>query len=124
MVVGEGYVAIVLKTLERAVADGDPIRAVLRGIGVSSDGRGKSLWAPRAEGQIEAMRRAYSPEVAIDRLQYVEAHATSTALGDATELETLGRVLEGHSSPPGQDLASAVSSSTSGTRSKRLDWSG
>src|SRR4029077_10165416 len=43
----DGYAAIVVKTLARARADGDRIQGVIRGIGVSSDGRGKSLWAPR-----------------------------------------------------------------------------
>ena len=48
----EGYVALVMKTLKRAIADGDPIQAVVRGLGVATDGRGKSLWAPRKEGQL------------------------------------------------------------------------
>ncbi len=59
LVIAEGYIAIVMKTLERAIADGDPIQAVVRGAGISSDGKGKSLWAPRKEGQIKAMERAY-----------------------------------------------------------------
>ncbi len=59
IVCGEGYVALVMKTLDRALDDGDRIWSVIRGLGVSSDGRGKSLWAPRKEGQIKAMQRAY-----------------------------------------------------------------
>jgi acyl transferase domain-containing protein/NAD(P)-dependent dehydrogenase (short-subunit alcohol dehydrogenase family) len=96
----DGYAAIIVKTLDRAVADGDCIRAVIRGIGLSSDGRGKSLWAPRKEGQIEAIRRAYSNGVDPSRLQYIEAHGTSTQLGDATELQSLTEVL-GPSIPSG-----------------------
>ncbi|QDV40774.1 Mycocerosic acid synthase [Stieleria neptunia] len=89
LVAAEGYVVAVVKTLERALADKDPIRAVIRGIGVSSDGKGKSLWAPRREGQIAAVRRAYSAEVTPSSVQYVEAHATSTPVGDSTEINSL-----------------------------------
>ncbi|PAY17923.1 hypothetical protein CKO51_18065 [Rhodopirellula sp. SM50] len=89
LVAAEGYVVAVVKTLERALADKDPIRAVIRGIGVSSDGKGKSLWAPRREGQIAAVRRAYSAGVAPGSVQYVEAHATSTPVGDSTEINSL-----------------------------------
>jgi acyl transferase domain-containing protein/NAD(P)-dependent dehydrogenase (short-subunit alcohol dehydrogenase family) len=96
LVSGEGYVAIVVKTLERAQADGDPIQCVIRGIGVSSDGRGKSLWAPRKEGQLLAIRRAYEHGLDLGRLQFVEAHATSTRVGDMTELKALAEVLDGH----------------------------
>ena len=99
MIVGEGYVVTLLKMLRRAEADGDRILAVIPGIGISSDGRGKSLWAPRHEGQIKAIQRAYGPEVAMDRLQYIEAHATSTFLGDVTEVTALTAALEGRLAP-------------------------
>jgi acyl transferase domain-containing protein/NAD(P)-dependent dehydrogenase (short-subunit alcohol dehydrogenase family)/3-hydroxymyristoyl/3-hydroxydecanoyl-(acyl carrier protein) dehydratase len=95
LVGGEGFVALVVKALDRAIADGDPIHAVISGIGIASDGRGKSLWAPRKEGQIEAIRRAYSGGLDIGRLQYIEAHATSTKVGDATELAALAGALKG-----------------------------
>ncbi len=95
MIVGEGYVALLLKRLGRAIADKDRILAVLPGIGVSSDGHGKSLWAPRQEGQIKAIQRAYSPEVSMAQLQYIEAHGTSTSLGDVTEINALTSVLQG-----------------------------
>ena len=103
MVVGEGYVVLVLKTLGRAIADNDRIQAVIPAIGMSSDGRGKSLWAPRLEGQVKAIERAYGPEVSMGRLQYIEAHATSTFLGDVTELQALRSVLNGQL-PPGMKL--------------------
>jgi acyl transferase domain-containing protein len=99
----DGYAAVIVKTLDRAVADGDRIRAVIRGIGLSSDGRGKSLWAPRKEGQIEAIRRAYSDGVDPSGIQYIEAHGTSTQLGDATELQSLAEVL-GPAIPSGRKI--------------------
>ncbi|MDR0390887.1 MAG: phosphopantetheine-binding protein, partial [Planctomycetaceae bacterium] len=92
LIVGEGYVTVILKSLPHALRDGNPIYALVRGIGISSDGKGKSLWAPRSEGQIESIRRAYSDSKVLEGLQYIECHATSTHLGDATELESLTTV--------------------------------
>ena len=56
---GEGIGMIVLKRLEDAVRDGDRIYAVIRGVGVASDGRGVGVMAPRVEGEELALRRAY-----------------------------------------------------------------
>jgi len=103
LIVAEGCVALIVKTLDRAVADGDPIWAVIRGLGVSSDGKGRSLWAPRSEGQIEAIRRAYASDAEMADLQYVEAHATATQLGDATEIASLTAALKG-AFPPGKKI--------------------
>ncbi|HUQ68419.1 MAG TPA: beta-ketoacyl synthase N-terminal-like domain-containing protein, partial [Planctomycetaceae bacterium] len=94
LISSDGYAAVILKTLPRALADGDNIRAVIRGIGVSSDGRGKSLWAPRKEGQILAVHRAYGKGVDPSWLQYIECHATSTQVGDSTELSALTLALK------------------------------
>jgi acyl transferase domain-containing protein len=96
LVTAEGYVVVIVKTLRRALADGNPVHAVIRGIGVSSDGRGKSLWAPREEGQAEAIRRAHGGWLDPARLGYVEAHATSTSVGDATEVRALAGALRDH----------------------------
>ncbi|MDZ4657544.1 MAG: C45 family autoproteolytic acyltransferase/hydrolase [Bythopirellula sp.] len=103
LICGEGYAAIVLKTLSRALADSDEIHAVIRGLGISSDGKGKSLWAPRKEGQMEAMKRAYRVGADISKLQYLEAHSTATQLGDATELNTITEILSQHF-PPGKKI--------------------
>jgi len=89
LIIGEGCVVLLLKRLSDALRDGDSVHAVIRGVGVASDGRGKSLWAPRKEGQMKAIARAYSSREAMRAIQYVEAHATSTKLGDATEMEAL-----------------------------------
>ena len=95
MVVGEGNVVFILKRLEDAIRDKDDIKAVIAGYGIASDGKGKSLWAPRKEGQIEAMRRAYVSGLKPAEIDYIEGHATSTALGDATEMEALTAVFGG-----------------------------
>src|SRR3546814_2895901 len=56
---GEGVGMLVLKRRADAERDGDRIYAVVRGIGTASDGRAKGLLAPRLEGELLAMRRAY-----------------------------------------------------------------
>lgn len=88
LVSSEGYVAIVITTQVKAEQHSLPILGVVRGVGMASDGKGRSLWAPRMEGQVLALQRAYGDAAVLD-IDYMEAHATSTQLGDATELETL-----------------------------------
>ena len=95
MVPADGYAAVVVKTLPRAIADGDQVYGVVGALGLSSDGRGKGFWAPRQEGQVAAVHRAYEHGIDPARLQYVEAHATSTQLGDTTEMATLDESLGG-----------------------------
>ena len=56
---GEGLGVVVLKRLADALADGDRIYAVVRGVGQASDGRGHGLLAPSVEGETLAIRRAY-----------------------------------------------------------------
>lgn len=88
LVSSEGYVAVVITTQAKAEQYSLPILGVVRGVGMASDGKGRSLWAPRMEGQVLALQRAYRDAIVLD-IDYMEAHATSTQLGDATELETL-----------------------------------
>jgi acyl transferase domain-containing protein len=59
MLIGEGLGMLVLKRLEDAERDGDTIYALIKGVGTSSDGRFKSVYAPRPSGQAMAMNRAY-----------------------------------------------------------------
>ena len=103
-VMGEGAGAIVLKRLVDAIADGDEIHSVIRGIGASSDGRGKGITAPSKRGQAQAVNRAYSQAgYSIDTVGLIEAHGTSTRVGDATELGTLNDIFEGL--PSGENVA-------------------
>ncbi|TVQ91302.1 MAG: acyltransferase domain-containing protein, partial [Deltaproteobacteria bacterium] len=89
-VMGEGVGVFVLKRLRDAVSDGDKVYAVIRGIGASSDGRGKGITAPNPRGQELALQRAYD-QAGLDPAQVdlIEAHGTSTAVGDGVELNTL-----------------------------------
>jgi len=93
LISSEGYAAVVLVREEIAQRRGLPILGRISGLGISSDGRGKSLWAPRTEGQQLALQRAYSSMDPLS-IDYLEAHATSTQLGDATELKSVHALLE------------------------------
>jgi polyketide-type polyunsaturated fatty acid synthase PfaA len=99
MMLGEGIGMIVLKRLEDAERDKDKIYAVIKGIGTSSDGRYKSIYAPRKEGQVKALERAYedagfSPAT----VGLMEAHGTGTMAGDPTEFGSLKDFFDVHDS--------------------------
>ncbi|MGZ4307390.1 MAG: beta-ketoacyl synthase N-terminal-like domain-containing protein, partial [Solirubrobacteraceae bacterium] len=90
---GEGIGIIVLKRVADAVRDGDRIYAVIKGVGVSSDGRGVSVMAPRVDGEELALRRAYADAaVSPSSISLIEAHGTGTPVGDVVEIEALTRV--------------------------------
>ncbi|MGI2903112.1 SDR family NAD(P)-dependent oxidoreductase [Tolypothrix sp. VBCCA 56010] len=91
---GEGCGFVVLKRLSDARIAGNTVYAVIRGWGISSDGKG-GITAPSAQGQTIAIRRAYiragySPHT----LDFVEGHGTGTPVGDKTELEALAAALQ------------------------------
>jgi acyl transferase domain-containing protein/acyl carrier protein len=90
---GEGIGIVALKRLADAERDGDAVYAVIRGVGTSSDGRAKSIYAPAPEGQALALTRAYEragygPET----VELLEAHGTATKAGDAAEVQALRTV--------------------------------
>ena len=93
IMIGEGMGMVVLKRLEDAERDGDSIYAVIKGIGTSSDGKFKSIYAPRSGGQANALRKAYA-DADIDRLSIglLEANGTGTAAGDVAEFDGLKEV--------------------------------
>ena len=79
-----------LKRLADAERDGDHILGVIRGVGLSNDGRQSGILAPAASGQTAAMRDALAQAgLTPADVDYVDCHATGTVLGDATELESL-----------------------------------
>ncbi len=92
---GEGVGMIVLKRLDDARKDGDTIHAILRGLGTSSDGRGKSIYAPSAGGQTRAIEEAYRLSgLSPDTVELLEAHGTGTAVGDGIEVGAISGVYQ------------------------------
>jgi acyl transferase domain-containing protein len=94
---GEGAGILVLKRRADAERDGDRIYALVKGVGSASDGRAVGLLAPRVEGEELALRRAYERAgLSPQSVGLIEAHGTATPVGDATEIEALGRVFGCH----------------------------
>jgi len=97
---GDGYVrseggaVFFLKEYERALADGNPILAVIAGSVVNSDGKTPGLTVPSIGAQVELLQRAYSEAgIAPSQIDYIEAHGTGTAVGDPVETHALGVAL-------------------------------
>jgi acyl transferase domain-containing protein len=83
---GEGIGMVALKRLEDAERDGNNIYCVVNGVGSSSDGRSKSVYAPVSAGQARALSNAYDKtSYGPESVELVEAHGTGTVAGDAAE---------------------------------------
>ncbi|MDJ0876304.1 MAG: beta-ketoacyl synthase N-terminal-like domain-containing protein, partial [Desulfobacterales bacterium] len=98
-VLGEGAGVLVLKRMKDALRDGDRVHAVIKGVGSSSDGKGKAIAAPNTRGQALALNRCYEKmrdDVSVADIDYIEAHGTSTIAGDGAEIETLKQVYGGN----------------------------
>lgn len=107
----EGCGVVVLKRLQDALADGDHVRAVLRGSAINQDGPSNGLTAPNGEAQEAVIRRALSEAgVSPGEVDYVEAHGTGTPLGDPIEVAALGRTYG-----PGRSAARPLVISTAKT---------
>ncbi|MFJ6198107.1 SDR family NAD(P)-dependent oxidoreductase [Micromonospora sp. NPDC092111] len=91
---GSGVGVTLLKRLSDAIADGDPIRAVVLGNAINNDGAGKvGFTAPSVDGQMEAIAQAVGMAGIDPRsISYVEAHGTGTAMGDPIEVAALSAV--------------------------------
>jgi acyl transferase domain-containing protein len=108
--VGEGAGVVVLKRLRDAVRDGDRIRAVIRGIGESTDGQGRNVYAPNPAGQALAVQRAIEAAgVRPGDIDYIECHGTGTAVGDVSEVDAYARVYGRHGRPRPIALSSVKS---------------
>ncbi len=91
-VLGEGSVVFVLKRMKDALRDNDNILGVINAVGSSSDGRGKAIAAPNPTGQVLSVQRCYAnirKDIVPEEIGFIEAHGTSTIIGDQAELETL-----------------------------------
>ncbi|MCG8490108.1 MAG: type I polyketide synthase, partial [Sneathiellales bacterium] len=95
---GNGYVrsegggVLILKRVEDALEDGNPIIATVAGIGTNSDGRTNGMSLPSSEHQESLLRSVYtSAKIPTNDVSYIEAHGTGTIVGDAAEVGAIGR---------------------------------
>ncbi|MHB8114365.1 MAG: type I polyketide synthase, partial [Bellilinea sp.] len=110
-VMGEGTAIFLLKRLADAEKDGDKIYAVIRGIGGSSDGKGKGITAPNPIGQQRSLERAWkNTGVNPASVGLIEAHGTSTRVGDVTEVNSLNAVFGNFGLPVGKVALGSVKS--------------
>jgi acyl transferase domain-containing protein/NAD(P)H-dependent flavin oxidoreductase YrpB (nitropropane dioxygenase family) len=117
IVLGEGVACIVLKRLADAERDGDRIYAVIKSIAGASDGKSLGLTAPRKDGQIRALDRAYrGARVSPAQVGLVEAHGTGTIVGDRTELATLTEVYGRAGASPGTCVLGSIKSQIGHTK--------
>ncbi|MEC8796021.1 MAG: polyketide synthase, partial [Pseudomonadota bacterium] len=108
---GEGVGLLCIKRLSDAEAAGDRIYALVRGVGVASDGKGLGILAPRIECEGLALSRAYEDaNVDPKTVGLIEAHGTATSVGDATEVEALSAQFGGRNSTAPDCALGAVKS--------------
>ncbi len=105
---GEGVGVVVLKRWADAVAAGDRIYAIVRGVGIASDGRGAGLAAPSARGHARSIRRAYRASgVDPAHVALIEGHGLGLPVADRAELRALGATFP--AIPSGRRALGAVS---------------
>ena len=110
VLIGEGCGFVILKRLEDARRDDNRIYAVIKGVGISSDGSGTSVMSPSVKGQARAITQAWQQaNVPLEEVGYIEAHGTGTPLGDRTELETLQQVFGSNHALPKAGLGTVKS---------------
>ncbi|GAB1196570.1 hypothetical protein APSETT444_005842 [Aspergillus pseudonomiae] len=89
----EAVGSLYLKTLSQAIADGDPIRAVIRGTAINANGRSPGISHPSAQEQEMVIRQAYARAgLRLDQTGYFECHGTGTPVGDPLEVSAIGNV--------------------------------
>jgi acyl transferase domain-containing protein/NAD(P)H-dependent flavin oxidoreductase YrpB (nitropropane dioxygenase family) len=116
--ISEGLTVLVLKRLADAERDGDRIYSVIRGVAGSSDGRGKGLTAPRPEGQMRVLERAYAAAgISPATVGLVEAHGTGTVAGDGAEVSALSRVFGREDAAPQSCAIGSIKSMIGHTKS-------
>ncbi|HRG98813.1 MAG TPA: beta-ketoacyl synthase N-terminal-like domain-containing protein, partial [Polyangiaceae bacterium] len=109
LVPAQGAALLLLERLDDAVAHGRRILGVIRGVGLSNDGRSRGLMVPSEEGQIRALRAAYAESGLSPRdISLVECHATGTGVGDGAEIRSMRAVFEGARGVPIGSLKSNV----------------
>ncbi|KAK2592072.1 hypothetical protein QQS21_010233 [Conoideocrella luteorostrata] len=94
---GEGTGVVILKRVADAVADGNPIRAIIRGSGCNQDGHTKGFTIPSVEAQASLIAETYrNAGLSLAETRYIEAHGTGTQAGDTREMEGIARTFSQH----------------------------
>ncbi|MGW7264953.1 type I polyketide synthase [Streptomyces sp. NPDC054842] len=94
----EGVAVLVLRRLADAVADRQPVYAVLKETGINQDGRSNGITAPNRWAQHQLIESVWRRAgVTADDIRFVEAHGTGTLLGDFIEAQALGELTSGRS---------------------------
>lgn len=114
----EGAAAVILKRLDDALREGDPIHAVIIGTGVNQDGRTNGITVPSGDAQVSLVRQVCREVgIAPGSLQYVEAHGTSTPVGDPIEANALGTALADGREPGNRCYVGSVKTNIGHTES-------
>lgn len=89
---GEGVAALILKSLDAAIRDGDRVHAVIRDTGLNQDGKTTTITSPSMAAQVKLIETCYKRAgLDFSDTGYVEAHMTGTKIGDAAEAEALAK---------------------------------
>lgn len=108
---GEGVGVMLLKRLDDALRDGDPIRAVIRGWGINQDGKTNGIAAPNPQAQTKLIRGIHERfDIAPESIGLIECHGTGTALGDPIEIEGLAGAFAGRGVPEASCAIGSVKS--------------
>ena len=109
---GSGVGAVILKRLDEAIRDGDPVRAVIKGSAINNDGSAKvGYTAPSIQGQSQVIQDALTVAgLSAKEISYVEAHGTGTPLGDPIEVAALIQVFRQSVTTPNVCALSSVKS--------------
>ena len=92
---GEGFGVVIIKRVADAIADGDTIRAVIRGIAANQDGRTPGITQPNCSAQEALIRKTYmSKDLDIGITRFFEAHGTGTPVGDLVEARAISAVFK------------------------------
>ncbi|NSL86228.1 SDR family NAD(P)-dependent oxidoreductase [Chitinophaga sp. Mgbs1] len=94
---GEGIGAVLLKPLDKAIADNDHIYGVIRGTAVNHGGKTNGYTVPNPNAQAAVIKQALN-EAGLDArmISYIEAHGTGTSLGDPIEIAGLSKAFREH----------------------------
>ena len=108
---GEGVAVLVLKRLSRALAEGDTIRAVIRGTHTNQDGKTPGITQPSLEAQKKLITSCYSKaRLALDQTRVFEAHGTGTTIGDSVEASAIREVFKSYRDAQTPMIVGAVKS--------------